>query len=164
MPFGFSHECYQCQCGASDRKQWVKCLEEEKLNLMKSVWTGCQLCCQDSLHSLPWAICRVQNCLADTKATSTRIRFHFKTHGNSLWTLKYLAHFQKWFLSMLTCLKCISLLMYTEHACVGVNRKQVVYSKVGCLDTENTTDMVNTTDFFAWTDTVVELLQQVTRV
>lgn len=54
--------------------------------------------------------------------------------------------------------------MYTEHACVGVNRKQVVYSKVGCLDTENTTDMVNTTDFFAWTDTVVELLQQVTRV
>lgn len=65
---------------------------------------------------------------------------------------------------MLTCLKCISLLMYTEHACVSVNRKQVVYSKVGCLDTENTTDMVNTTDFFAWTDTVVELLQQVTRV
>lgn len=46
-----------------------------------------------------------------------------------------------------------------------VNRKQIVYSVVGCLLTENTADMAQTktSDSFAWTDNEEEVLLKVTR-
>lgn len=73
--FGFSQQCYQCQCGVSDTQQWEK-WPQRKLKCSKCIplverrVCGSQVSPQDPLHIqsssqhhciLPWGLCRVES-------------------------------------------------------------------------------------------------------